>query len=640
MADSVPIDFSIILPVHNQADHIGPVVQGYLGALAHLNSTYEILLIENGSSDRSLEVCTALASGNPAVKAHHLSQGGWGNAVRAGISLASGNFVCYTNSARTTPAHLLYLLAGAMTNPGFVVKANRQLRYPVFRRIGSVLYNLECRFLLGLSSWDVNGTPKILPRDFCRRLALREGGDLIDLELITQCTELGLPILEVPINSAERHGGESTTSVTSALKMYAGAIKMWRAGKARKRSKPAARAVPAPEAPSFDAVTAHWKASLEYRNPHELLAFWKQLPDIHQELLTHYTEGDWWGTLARLNLRLIITREYEHLAISLATDKNGRPDMSVLRVPHPSGVAVDHANKTLFIASTRNPNMIYEFKPTVGLLAREDQADAHLIPQTLMPIRATFFPGCYYFHDLAMIGGELYANSVGQNSVVRIAKDGSAGHAWWPKCIERAGEGPVHSLNYIQLNSIGAGATLEDSYFSASGETLGELRPGHPEFPVDRRGVVFSGKTREPVARGLTRPHSVRQHNGAVYVADSGYGRLCRINPDRVETVAMLPGWTRGLGIHSGVAFVGSSRVIPQFSQYAPGLDPRTSRCGIHAVELATGKILGSLYWPQGNQIFAVECVSAATFGGWPFSIDGAGRISQDEKALFYSYRI
>ena len=99
------------------------------------------------------------------------------------------------------------------------------------RRIGSVLYNVECRTLFDLPVWDVNGTPKVFSRDVAGQLNLQEDGDLIDLEFIVRCTQLGVQILEVPIVSAVRHGGESTTNYYSAVRMYWGAFKMQRAAK-------------------------------------------------------------------------------------------------------------------------------------------------------------------------------------------------------------------------------------------------------------------------------------------------------------------------------------------------------------------------------------------------------------------------
>jgi uncharacterized protein (TIGR03032 family) len=278
-------------------------------------------------------------------------------------------------------------------------------------------------------------------------------------------------------------------------------------------------------------------------------------------------------------------------------------------LPHPSGIAHDAARKTVYVAATRNPN-------AVVTLARASGGD---LAHRLAPVRTAYLPGRTYVHDLAMVGGRLHANAVGRNAVVAIDDDGRARTVWWPRSVDRDG-GPIDDRNVLQLNSIAAGENLAASFFSASAEREGRYRPGHARFPVDRRGVVFSGATREPVVRGLTRPHSARLHDGVLWVDDSGYGAVGIARDGRFDAIARLPGWTRGLAFAGGVAFVGTSRVIPRFAQYAPGLDVSRSRCAIHALDVRTGRVLGSLAFPAGNQIFAIEAVPASWTTAFPFA--------------------
>ncbi len=217
---------SIVLPVYNQGDHIEHIAQSYFRALDNLKHSAEILLVVNASRDGSLERCRKLESEYDSVRVFHNELPGWGRAVRTGLAEARGEVICYTNSARTDAYTLALHVMVAVTNPTLVIKANRRLRHPFMRRLGSVLYNVECRTLFDLPVWDVNGTPKIFSRDVCKQLDLQEDGDLIDLEFILRCKQLGLQILEVPIVSSVRHGGESTTNYYSAVKMYWGAFRM------------------------------------------------------------------------------------------------------------------------------------------------------------------------------------------------------------------------------------------------------------------------------------------------------------------------------------------------------------------------------------------------------------------------------
>ena len=220
---------SVVLPVHDQAPHIATVVSEYVAALDRSAIAWELVLVPNACRDGSSEICRRLADEHAAIRTVESELGGWGRAVRRGLREARGDLLCYTNSARTTPQELMLLLLYARTFPGVVVKANRKIREHWTRRVGSLLYNIECRTLFDLSSWDVNGTPKVFPRAFEALLALTRDDDLIDAEFNWICRREGFPMIEVPIFSTRRHGGRSTTTLRSALRMYVGAYRLWRA---------------------------------------------------------------------------------------------------------------------------------------------------------------------------------------------------------------------------------------------------------------------------------------------------------------------------------------------------------------------------------------------------------------------------
>jgi len=219
---------SIILPVHNQADHIGEIVREYEEALQRVPHPHELLLIVNNCRDDSLKVCDGLAAQFPSVRTIHSKEGGWGLAVKRGLREARGDLLCYTNSARTTGHDLILILLYAVAYPKVIVKADRKIRDSLVRRLGSLLYNLECRSLFDMPTWDVNGTPKVFPRTFSRLLELAEDGDLIDAEFNAICRREHYPTLEVPILSTRRHGGKSTTGFRTAIKLYWGAYQLSR----------------------------------------------------------------------------------------------------------------------------------------------------------------------------------------------------------------------------------------------------------------------------------------------------------------------------------------------------------------------------------------------------------------------------
>jgi glycosyltransferase involved in cell wall biosynthesis len=215
---------SVVLPIHNQADHIGEVVESYVDVVRRLRLDVNLVLVTNACTDSSPEICRALARSHQEVRVVEQGAGGWGRAVRSGLAGAQGDLLGYANSARTSPEILALMLSYARAYPDVVIKANRKIRDSALRRAGSLLYNLECRALFDMPTWDVNGTPKLFPRSFHRLLELRSSGDLIDAEFMLACKREDYPVLEVPLLATTRLGGRSTTNYRSALRMYRGAI--------------------------------------------------------------------------------------------------------------------------------------------------------------------------------------------------------------------------------------------------------------------------------------------------------------------------------------------------------------------------------------------------------------------------------
>ncbi len=371
----------------------------------------------------------------------------------------------------------------------------------------------------------------------------------------------------------------------------------------------------------------------QWRDSAQIASQWQEAAETKPELLEFTSRGNFFEILDEHQITLLVSREYEHLLMGLSS-QDGKPVVSFMPMPHPSGLAFDETSGIVHVASTRNPNQVFSLSPVSDFTPRMDAPGQKMSGSPLVPVFSRFLPGCLYMHDLALVGGRLHANAVGHNAIVALAQEGTYKRVWWPACIETE-DGPVFGQNHIQLNSIAAGKTLESSFFSASSTEISDLRPGHADYPVDKRGVIFSGYTREVMATGLTRPHSARLNSGVVWVDNSGYGELGFAEDGHFQPAVKLPGWTRGLCFRDGLAFVGTSRVIPRFSQYAPGLQVETSVCGVHIVDVQSAQILASLIWPSGNQIFAIEALPQSFSAGFPFSHP---RLTEREKLLFYTF--
>ena len=226
-----------------------------------------------------------------------------------------------------------------------------------------------------------------------------------------------------------------------------------------------------------------------WRYPAQIASQWEDASRVDPAIMKFVVRGKWWETLDSCRILLLITREYEHLILSAGV-KSGKPHVSYFALPHPSGLVADRLSGVVHVASTRNPNQVFDFLPVAGSMRRLDVKNSGQGDSVLIPIRSRYYPGCLYLHDLALIGGKLHGNSVGQNAIVSLDETGQHRRVWWPRCIESK-NGPVFGRNHIQLNSIAAGRTLSASYYTASSEVISRRRPGHRNFPVDKKGRNF-----------------------------------------------------------------------------------------------------------------------------------------------------
>lgn len=371
------------------------------------------------------------------------------------------------------------------------------------------------------------------------------------------------------------------------------------------------------------------------RDPHQIVAQGIGTDHIAPEVFKQRVKGAWWDILEELGATVVVSREYEHLLMAYSAKGSDR-QTSFQPLAHPSGLAFCADTDSLYAASTRNPNQVVRFGVS-GAPAIPSAEDHEVFARRpLMPVNAQYYPGRLYLHDLALVGRTLFGTATGMNTVCALKPGESFLPAWWPKSVDVGGK-PDTQMNYIQLNSIAATYSIGDSFFAASCAAPGRYRPGQLRWPVDKQGVVFSGRTRDVFATGLTRPHSLRIDGDELWVANSGYGEVGVVAQGEFNPVAKLPGWTRGLALTRKYVFVATSRVIPRFQAYAPGVDLEKSTCAIHVIDRKDGKVLGSVRWPYGNQVFAIELIPRAVSRGFA-TLVSQRRGKKQRQNLYYSF--
>jgi dolichol-phosphate mannosyltransferase len=217
---------SIILPCRNQSDHIADVIARYHAPLISLGIPYEMVVVPNACIDNTVEVIRNLAAKDARIRMIENPVGGWGKSVRVGLQAAKGTILIYTNSARTDPESLTEYIKMHLDSNRCLVKARRVARNAPLREIGSALYNCEAGTLFGIRQQDVNGTPKVISRQFYDSIQLQESGDLLDLELLALAKRRKITCKEIKVAGFKRHGGKSSTNLMSAFHLLGGAIRL------------------------------------------------------------------------------------------------------------------------------------------------------------------------------------------------------------------------------------------------------------------------------------------------------------------------------------------------------------------------------------------------------------------------------
>jgi uncharacterized protein (TIGR03032 family) len=143
-------------------------------------------------------------------------------------------------------------------------------------------------------------------------------------------------------------------------------------------------------------------------------------------------------------------------------------------------------------------------------------------------------------------------------------------------------------------------------------------------------GCVVDVANNQTVIRGLTMPHSPRLVGEKLLLLHSGVGQLVMAEPTtgRLETIAELPGYTRGLAVHDPLVFVGLSNFRTSSSMEGVPIAAQAEhlRCGFAVVDLRTGQVVAHLDFVAGiDEIFDIQILpgSSAPFLSGPFADRG-----------------
>lgn len=243
-------------------------------------------------------------------------------------------------------------------------------------------------------------------------------------------------------------------------------------------------------------------------------------------------------------------------------------------------------------------NSIWFFRSQPDLCATaQPHSDAVYVPTK------RHMTGDIRVHELGWAANELWMVNTRFSCLATFDENHSFVPRWQPHFINKLNAEDACHLNGMAMTENGP------MWVSALG--VSDQASGWRKDKLDG-GVVMDVNSGEIVTGGLCMPHSPRWHGDRLWVLNSGRGGLCEIDPSTgdVDLVTRLPGFTRGLAMIDRYAFVGCSRV--RESAWFGGLPilekKHPPECGVWAVDLVTGEIIGWLKFDEGiDEIFDLQ---------------------------------
>jgi len=214
---------SVVLPAYNEAENIEDSVNRAISYLDNKFNEYEVIVVNDGSVDRTREVVERLSGSNPnIILVNHPQNQGYGAALRSGFEKASLDNVFMMDSDGQFDIAEIDLLLPFLNNSTIVIGYREKRADSLVRSLNAWLYHIFIRIFFGLKVRDIDCAFKLFPRSAYEAVKpIKSGGALFSAEFLIELIRHGIKIKEVPVSHYPRlYGEQSGANLGVILRMF------------------------------------------------------------------------------------------------------------------------------------------------------------------------------------------------------------------------------------------------------------------------------------------------------------------------------------------------------------------------------------------------------------------------------------
>jgi glycosyltransferase involved in cell wall biosynthesis len=206
-----PKSISAFFPAYNDAGTIPTMIIRAAQTLAEIADDYEIIVINDGSTDDTGRVLDEMVKHYPMLRViHHTQPSGYGGVLRAGFAAAQKEWIFYTDGDAQYDSRELALLASAVTEGVDMAQGYKIKRHDPFHRVViGLAYQYFVKFIFGLSIRDVDCDFRLMRRAIFDRVTLESTTGTITFEMVKKIQDAGYRIVEIPVRHWYRQYGQS-----------------------------------------------------------------------------------------------------------------------------------------------------------------------------------------------------------------------------------------------------------------------------------------------------------------------------------------------------------------------------------------------------------------------------------------------